>query len=106
MPMLDYSDNRNRILGKILAHYAEVTPESVFLAADERRITYKQAYSEACALAQGLRERGLDKGDRLCIFMGSSPEFVLVSFAANLIGAHWIPSTDSTQEESPRIELM
>ncbi len=91
MSQLDYSDTGNRILGKILAHYALETPETVFLAAGERRITYAQAYSQACELAQGLRERGLGKNDRLCIYMGSSPEFVLVSFAANLIGAHWIP---------------
>lgn len=91
MAMPDYADTSKRILGDILAHFAEATPDTVFLAADERRITYREAYSEACALAQGLRERGLGKGDRLCIFMGSSPEFVLISFAANLIGAHWIP---------------
>lgn len=88
---LDYSDYRNRLLGKILAHYAQHTPDTIFLAAGERRISYGDAYRQACELAQGLRERGIAKGDRLCIFMGSSPEFVLLAFAANLVGAHWIP---------------
>lgn len=91
MSLLDYFNNDNRLLGKILAHYAETTPDTVFLAANERRITYREAYQQACALAQGLRQRGVGKNDRLCIFMGSSPDFVLISFAANLIGAHWIP---------------
>ncbi len=91
MLQVDYSDNRNRLLGKILAHHAIDKPDTVFLAAEERRISYAEAYRQASELAQGLTKRGIGKGDRICIYMGSSPEFVLLSFAANLIGAHWIP---------------
>ncbi|MFT5033121.1 MAG: crotonobetaine/carnitine-CoA ligase [Bacteroidia bacterium] len=91
MSQLDYFDKGNRLLGNILAHYAQETPDAVFLAFGERRISYADVYRQACEIAQGLRERGLGKNDRLCIFMASSPEFVVVSFAAKFIGAQMIP---------------
>lgn len=91
MSLPDYREPANRVLGTILKTHAQQRPDTDFLVADSRHITYAEAYAQACRYAQGLRERGIKPGDRVCLFMGSCPEFVLVSLALNLVGAHWIP---------------
>ena len=68
MAMPDYSVNDNRVLGNILAHFAQQRPSTDFLVADDRRITYAEAYTTAQRLAAGLQAQGLSAGDRLCLF--------------------------------------
>ncbi len=91
MVALDFDRHENRVLSTILAHYAETRPDAVFLQADERCLSYAEVYAQAQCYAAGLQTMGLNQGDRLCLYMGSSPEFILLAFAANLIGVHWIP---------------
>ncbi|MBB3046932.1 crotonobetaine/carnitine-CoA ligase [Litorivivens lipolytica] len=91
MVLLDYTVPENRVLGNILAHYAAATPDVVFLRAEDRCITYASAFEKAKALAAGMQARGLARGERLCLYLSSSPDFVLLAFAANLAGVHWIP---------------
>ncbi|MDO8863044.1 AMP-binding protein [Haliea sp. E1-2-M8] len=91
MQTLDYNKEENRVLGNILRHQAETTPGKDFLIDGERHITYSEAHDAACHYAAGLRQLGVQQGDRVCIFMNSCPEFVLVSFACNLLGAPWVP---------------
>ncbi|WP_372780324.1 AMP-binding protein [Litorivivens sp.] len=91
MAMPDYSVNDNRVLGNILAYFAQQRPSTDFLVADDRRITYAEAYTTAQRLAAGLQAQGLSAGDRLCLYLSSSPDFVLLALAANLAGIHWIP---------------
>lgn len=91
MAYLDYEQRENRVIGNILRQQAERAPESPFLLNDEERISYADAYERAAGYAVGLRELGVGPGDRVCLFMGSSPDFILLSLACNLLGAWWIP---------------
>ncbi len=91
MGYLDYNQRENRVIGTILRKQAESQGERPFLIDDSHRISYAEAYEQAASLATGLRELGVEPGDRVCIFMGSCPEFVLLSLACNLAGAQWIP---------------
>lgn len=91
MHFLDYSEDENRVIGTIFRKQAEAIPGQVFLAADELRITYAQAYDLACHYAVGLASLGVERDDRVCIFMASCPEFVILSLGCALIGAQWIP---------------
>lgn len=87
----DYSKTANRVIGNILREQAATQPEQVFLAADERRFTYAETLDLAMRYAAGMQAQGLGKDDRVCLFMGSSPEFVLLALGANLAGIQWIP---------------
>ena len=54
---------------------------------DDAHITYQQLYKNVCQLANGLRERGIKKGDRVCIYMPMIPEAAYAMLACARIGA-------------------
>ena len=54
---------------------------------DDAHITYQQLYENVCQLANGLRERGIKKGDRVCIYMPMIPEAAYAMLACARIGA-------------------
>ncbi len=55
---------------------------------DERLdVTYRDLYERVCRLTNGLRERGVGKGDRVAIYLGMIPEIVVAKLACARIGA-------------------
>ena len=54
---------------------------------DDARITYRQLHDAVCRLANGLRSRGVSKGDRVCIYMPMIPEAAYAMLACARIGA-------------------
>jgi acetyl-CoA synthetase len=55
--------------------------------ADDAHITYQALSDAVCKLANGLRERGVKKGDRVCIYMPMIPEAAYAMLACARIGA-------------------
>lgn len=53
----------------------------------QRKITYQEMYEEVCKLANGLKVRGVNRGDRVCIYMPMVPEAVYAMLACARIGA-------------------
>jgi acetyl-CoA synthetase len=56
-------------------------------AADDKAITYQELHDEVCRLANGLKSRGVKKGDRVCIYMPMIPEAAYAMLACARIGA-------------------
>ena len=54
---------------------------------DDTHISYQELYQRVCQLANGLRERGIKKGDRVCIYMPMIPEATYAMLACARIGA-------------------
>jgi len=54
---------------------------------DDAHITYQQLYEHVCQFANGLRQRGVKKGDRVCIYMPMIPEAAYAMLACARIGA-------------------
>ena len=54
---------------------------------DDLQITYQELYEHVCKLANGLRARGVKKGDRVCIYMPMIPEAAYAMLACARIGA-------------------
>jgi len=54
---------------------------------NDAHITYQQLSDNVCQLANGLRERGVKKGDRVCIYMPMIPEAAYAMLACARIGA-------------------
>ena len=50
-------------------------------------ITYRDLHERVCRLANGLRARGVGKGDRVAIYLGMVPEIVVAMLACARIGA-------------------
>ncbi len=55
--------------------------------ADNRTVSYREAYDEVCRLANVLKDRGIKKGDRVAIYMGMVPELPIAMLACARIGA-------------------
>ncbi len=54
---------------------------------DQRSFTYHQLHREVCRFASVLRAMGVQKGDRVTIYMGRIPEIVVAMLACAKIGA-------------------
>ena len=54
---------------------------------ESRNISYKELHAEVCQLANGLKARGVEKGDRVCIYMPMIPEAAVAMLACTRIGA-------------------
>ncbi len=54
---------------------------------DDARVTYQELHDAVCRLANGLRSRGVAKGDRVCIYMPMIPEAAYAMLACARIGA-------------------
>jgi acetyl-CoA synthetase len=61
--------------------------ESNFIDKPNRIITYGQLHDEVCRLANALKNLGVVKGDRVCIYMPMVPEAVYAMLACARIGA-------------------
>ena len=57
--------------------------------ADEhhRILTYRKLYEKVCQFAHVLKNNGVNKGDRVCIYMGMVPELAIAVLACARIGA-------------------
>ncbi len=55
--------------------------------ADDKTVTYAELHAAVCQLANGLRARGVGKGDRVCIYMPMIPEAAYAMLACARIGA-------------------
>ncbi|MDB5232947.1 MAG: acs [Chitinophagaceae bacterium] len=52
-----------------------------------RILTYNQLHEKVCAFAQVLKNNGVKKGDRVCIYMGMIPELAIAILSCARIGA-------------------
>jgi acetyl-CoA synthetase len=53
----------------------------------DRKITYRELHAEVCRFANGLKSLGVQKGDRVCIYMPMIPEAAVAMLACARIGA-------------------
>ncbi|MGZ5344269.1 MAG: acetate--CoA ligase [Actinomycetota bacterium] len=54
---------------------------------EKRTITYRDLYEETCRLANALKALGVEKGDRVAIYLGMIPELPVAMLACARIGA-------------------
>jgi acetyl-CoA synthetase len=54
---------------------------------EDQFISYQELHDQVCRLANALRERGVKKGDRVCIYMPMIPEAAYAMLACTRIGA-------------------
>ncbi|MCM8757862.1 MAG: long-chain fatty acid--CoA ligase [Candidatus Omnitrophica bacterium] len=64
-----------------------------------RKITYKEFHWMVLRLSQGLKNLGITKNDRVAIFLGNCPEFVISYFAILYLGAIAVPINNMLKQE-------
>jgi acetyl-CoA synthetase len=56
-------------------------------ASEGIKLTYKQLHSEVCSFANVLKNNGVEKGDRVCVYMPMVPQLAITLLACARIGA-------------------
>jgi len=54
---------------------------------EDKKITYRQLHTDVCKFANVLKSLGVNKGDRVCIYMPMIPETAVAMLACTRIGA-------------------
>jgi acyl-CoA synthetase (AMP-forming)/AMP-acid ligase II len=75
----------------VLEHHASRSPDRPITVFEGRATTYAEMAGRACALAGGLSDRGVRRGDVVGLLAYNCPEFLEVMFAANYLGAIAMP---------------
>ena len=66
---------------------ARFCPDKTAVIFEDTTLTYENLHLKVNQLAAGLQNYGIQKGDRVALFMANLPEFLVVYFAAQKIGA-------------------
>lgn len=69
-----------------------------------QRWSYRQLDTEVARIASGLAAQGVAAGERVALFMGNRPEFVVVLFAVQRLGAIAVPIGE--REQRPGLAYM
>ncbi|MDO8785039.1 MAG: class I adenylate-forming enzyme family protein, partial [Syntrophales bacterium] len=72
---------------QLLERAAKANPRKVALTFNDERLTYQELNEQSDALAAGLSELGIMKGDRVLVCLPNWPEFVVAFFASMKLGA-------------------
>ncbi len=79
-------------------------PDAEAMVTTEARITYAELARAVDRMAGNLSARGLRAGDRLALFLGNCPEFLVVVLAAIRLGAVTVPI--GTRQKGPELEFL
>ena len=82
----------------LLRQSAERTPERVAIRYYDLRLTYREVLSMVNSCANGLRNLGIVKGDRICLFTPNRPEYPVALNAISTLGAVATPMNPSYKE--------
>ena len=78
-------------LGQILTQSAAHYPRKAAIIFGQKKINFSELNLFSDRLAQGLRESGVGKGDRVALLLDNSPHFIICYFAIVKLGATVIP---------------
>lgn len=88
---------------ELLRAHAEADGERPFLVFEGERegieLSYGQMYGSARACAAELAARGIGPGDRIHLDLLNCPQFLVVLFAASMLGAEIVPTNPAATEE-------
>lgn len=87
------------LLQNFLEASSRQLPDKAALVCDGQRYSYAQIDRMATQLAGFLRHRGVQRGDRVAIFMDNSVETVIAVYAALKAGAVFMPVNPLTKQD-------
>lgn len=83
----------------ILDYHLTQRPEAVAVTQEDRRLTVRELHDRVNRLAAGLTELGVRRGDVVGLLLYNRPEFLELVYAANRIGAVFLPLNYRLSEE-------
>ncbi|MFC8517273.1 long-chain fatty acid--CoA ligase [Streptomyces sp. NPDC057257] len=83
----------------ILDYHLAQRPDAVAVTQDDRRLTVRELHERVNRLAAGLTELGVGRGDVVALLLYNRPEFIELVYAANRVGAVFLPLNYRLSEE-------
>ena len=78
-------------ISNLLARHARKYPNNIAVISMGQETTYQQLNNDANRFAQALQKEGIQKGDKVAIFMPNVYEFAVLYFAIQRVGAVVVP---------------
>ena len=88
-----------RLLQEILLTAVARHPERTALVAGDARLSYREVADYACRLAQALRACGVERGDRVVIFMDNGWRCAVSIFGVLLVGGVFVTVNAQTKRD-------
>lgn len=85
------------LVQEFLENSADRTPDKVGLISDGQRLTYAEIEAQANRLANGLTAFGLERGERVALYLPNSVELVIGIFATLKAGGVFVVINHSTK---------
>ena len=92
---------RPKSVWEMVASAVSRNPDGEALICGERRMNWRDVAQASARIATGLREQGLQRGDRIALLLGNRIEFPLAVFAAAQLGL--VTVLLSTRQQTPEI---
>ena len=92
---------RPKSIWEMVASAVSRNPDGEALICGERRMNWRDVAQASARIATGLREQGLQRGDRIALLLGNRIEFPLAGFAAAQLGL--VTVLLSTRQQTPEI---
>ncbi len=100
MSLIDKPNYRpQRLLGEALLFSAANYPDKTAIIVDDREYTYKQLKRDAIKLAKILIEKGVQRGDRVAVYMDNSWESAVSIYGITLAGAVFLVINPQTKSD-------
>ncbi len=88
-----------RLVQEFLEKSAERIPEKIALVCGDERLTYSEIENRANCLANGLRNHGIERGERIALFLQNSVETVIGIFAILKCDAVFVVINPTTKKD-------
>ncbi|MCX7143726.1 MAG: class I adenylate-forming enzyme family protein [Proteobacteria bacterium] len=95
-----YKNIEHLSVGECLERSASIVPDKVCISFKQGRITYRELDAQSTAVAASLQEIGIEKGERVAIYLSNCIELYVAFFALQKIGAviAWVNSAHKINE--------
>ena len=88
-----------------LTRSAKNLPDKVALVCDNRRFSYSDLHLHTNRLANAMIDQGIERGDRVALFLPNSSELAIAIFAVLKAGAVFIVINQSTKQDKLKFIL-
>ncbi len=100
-----WSSTRTDTVTAVLARAVDESPDQVFLDFSSDIYTYAQVWDRSLERAGALAALGLSRGDTLVCMLDNNLDAVITWFAANFLGAVWVPVNTALKGEYLRHQV-
>ncbi|MBW1736460.1 MAG: acyl--CoA ligase [Deltaproteobacteria bacterium] len=95
----------NKVMNDYLTYYAHRQGNKTLIYYENQEISYSEFDQKTDIMANSLRKLGLIKGDRVSVFLGNRPEFLITFWALMKLGVVIVPINTLLKEDEVQFTI-